>query len=225
MNYVLIILAVLLAGAVLLSLLRLRVRAEIGTEVRRLFVGLGRSGAQLDFLGREQQFRLFGLTVKRSPMDGKTPSRKPKALEKVPEPDKPPTPKKKKRPIPWRQILEALPQASRALGGYLLGLVKSLIIEQLEAEIEAGFDEPDLTGKAFGYYQAALAAAPAVVGRVQYRPVWDGPAFSGSGQMSVALPLYKLLGRTVQFVWRLPLRALWKLTIGSKRGDRNEQRQ
>jgi hypothetical protein len=221
MTCVLAILALLLAGAALFSLLRIRVRAELGTDVRYVFVGLGRSGARLDFVGRRREYRLFGLTVKRRSLDREKPPAEKKAA-KSREPEKP---AKEKRPVPWRDILQLVPQVGRALRDYLIGLARSLIVEQLEAEIEAGFDQPDLTGKAFGYYQAALAAAPGVVGRLQYRPVWDRAAFSGSGRVTVALPLYRLLGRTAQFIWRLPLRALWKITIGSKRGDRNEQRQ
>jgi len=57
-----------------------------------------------------------------------------------------------------------------------------------------------------------------VVGRVQFIPDWIGPSFSGTARVSVAIPVYKLLLRTIVLTYRLPLRDLLKLAIRKKKG-------
>jgi hypothetical protein len=106
-----------------------------------------------------------------------------------------------------------------ALWGYFVSILKSVAVEEAQGEIEAGFDEPDITGRVFGYYQAALGMVPSVVGRVAFVPDWTGASFSASMRLSLALPLYKLIWRTLVLIARLPLRELVKLAIGKKRGD------
>jgi hypothetical protein len=138
-------------------------------------------------------------------------------------PDKKGTKKSKRRGHwgQWQEFLPLLPKCAKALHGYSFGILRSIIVEELQAEIEAGFDSPDLTGLTFGYYQAALAAAPGVVGRVEYRPDWTGASFSGQARGSVALPLYRLLGRSIVLVYQLPLREILKLAIGRRRGGQD----
>jgi len=205
-----IILALLLAA---ICLLRLRLRFELGSDRRLLFVGLGRSGPEYDFVRRVQSFKLFGRCIKSTPM---------KKVDKAAEPKPEAQPRKKaKRVRPFGDILRAVPEVSRALWRYTIGLLKSVMIEELEADVQAGFYEPDLTGQLFGYYQAALAAAPSVVGRVHYTPDWTGASFAGQARVAVALPLYRLLYRTLILICQLPLRRLIKLAIGKKRGGQD----
>ena len=205
-----IILALLLAA---ICLLRLRLRFELGSDRRLLFVGLGRSGPEYDFVRRVQSFKLFGRCIKSTPM---------KKVDKAAEPKPEAQPRKKaKRVRPFGDILRAVPEVSRALWRYTIGLLKSVVIEELEADVQAGFYEPDLTGQLFGYYQAALAAAPSIVGRVHYTPDWTGASFAGQARVAVALPLYRLLFRTLMLICQLPLRRLIKLAIGKKRGGQD----
>ena len=200
-------------------LLRLRVRFELGSGRRILFVGLGRTGLESDFTKRMQTIKLFGWTFKSSPM-------KPSDGEPEDEPKTVTSEKKEKAKKPGRvrsvrELLEAVPAVSGALWQYSVGLLKSVIVEELEAEIEAGFEAVDLTGQAFGYYQAALAAAPAVMGRIHYTPDWTGASFDGRARVAVALPLYRLAICTLKLVYRLPLRRLVKLAIGKKEGGQD----
>ena len=211
-----IIIIALLLSAILL--LRLRVRFELGSGRRRLFVGLGRSGPQFDFVRRVQMVKLFGWTLWSKPM---------KVTDDSDAPEAPPDDKKKSRAKKpgrvrsIREILAAVPAISNALWHYSIGLLKSVIVEELEAEIEAGFEAVDLTGQAFGYYQAALAAAPTVMGRIHYTPDWTGASFAGQARVSVALPLYRLVICTLKLIYQLPLRRLVKLAIGKKRGGQD----
>ena len=205
-----IIIALLLAA---ICLLRLRLRFELGSDRRLLFVGLGRSGPEYDFVRRIQSFMLFGQRIKSTPM---------KKVEKAAEPKPEAQPREKARRVrPFGDILKAVPDVSRALWRYSIELLKSIAVEELEADVEAGFYEPDLTGQLFGYYQAALAAAPSVVGRVRFTPDWIGASFAGQARVAVALPLYRLLYRTLILIGQLPLRRLIKLAIGKKRGGQD----
>lgn len=208
-----IIIIALLFAAILL--LRLRVRFELGGGRRILFVGLGRSGSELNFTERVQTIRLFGWTLWSGPMKAADES-------EIPPDDKKKTKRKKPRRVrPVREMIEAVPAISSAMWHYSIGLLKSVIVEELEAEIEAGFEAVDLTGQVFGYYQAALAAAPGVMGRVRYTPDWTGASFDGKARVAVALPLYRLVMCTLTLIYQLPLRRLVKLAIGKKRGGQD----
>jgi len=220
---------VLLLAFAALTLLRLRFRFEIAGNVRRVFVGLGRSGVELDYVTRRQTFRLFGLAVKESDIARPSDPLEQESIQQAGETDEvaaDPThelakPKRLRRVRPVKDILRIIPRCSQALWGYSIGLLKSIIVEELEAEIEGGFDSPDLTGTAFGYYQAALAAVPGVVGHVKYTPDWQGASFCGRARGSVALPLYRLILRSAALMWQLPLRDLIKLAIGKQRGGQD----
>lgn len=196
-------------------LLKLRVRFELGSGRRILFVGLGRSGSEIDFTERVQTIRLFGWALWSSPMKAADES-------EIPPDDKKKTKRRRKgRVRSIREMLAAVPEISRAMWRYSIGLLKSIVVEELEAEIEGGFEAVDLTGQVFGYYQAALAAAPGVMGRVRYTPDWTGASFDGKARVAVALPLYRLVMCTLTLIYQLPLRRLVKLAIGKKRGGQD----
>ena len=216
MLYIILILFVI-TGAFLL--LNFRIRFQIGHGRRLLFVGLGRSGPQFDYAAGVGRIKLCGLNIRTFALGEKA--------EAVPK-KKPPKPrdlaKKKKKPSRKRSLRDmagVLPAVLKAVWLWFISLLKAAAIEELEGEIEAGFDSPDLTGTAFGYYQAAIAAVPGVASRVRFTPDWTGPSFAGSARGSVALPLYKIAGRTIQMIFRLPLRDLIKLAIGKKRGGQD----
>ncbi len=216
MLYFILILSLLIVA---LMLLRLRLRATISSERRLLFVGLGRSGPEFDFTSKTGQIRLFGLNIKTiSLIEEEGRKKKPKKKR-----EKKPKERKAGRKRSPGDFLKVMPSVASAAWNYFVSLLKSIIVEQLEGEIEAGFDSPDTTGTAFGYYQAALGAAPAVVGRINYIPRWDGAMFDGSMKVSLAIPVYRIVFTTLVFVYKLPLRDLIKLAIGKKKGDQDVQ--
>lgn len=209
--YTFLILGVI-ATAVLM--LRVRIRLEVSRDRRVLFAGLGRTGVELDFVSRRKTLRLCGARVRVLRPRKKAPAGAEPEAEKAGKPDKPGA----KRVRPARKILRILPQCTTALWSYSLDMIKAVILEQAEGEIEAGFDSPDMTGRMFGFYQAALAAVPSVAGRIRYTPDWTGPSFAGAVRCSVGLPLYKLGYLTLVLIWRLPVREIIKVAIGTKKG-------
>ncbi len=219
MLYLLIL--ILVAGTVVL-LLRMRVRCTIDGDDRRLFVGLGRSGGEFDFVKGRGVFKLFGLRVKDFDLARKAPAE----VREKPEPEEKPEAEKKPRTERVRsrkRVLEVAKKSLRPSWDYLVGLLRSLILEEMHGTIRGGFDSPDLTGQAYGYYQAAIGAVPALAGRVSYVPDFTGQSFSGDFRMSVALPVYRLVYRTTRYLFALPLRKLIKLAIGTKERDKGEQ--
>lgn len=215
MLYILLIL--LLFAAILL--LNVRVRFILSDSKKLLFVGVGRSGPEFDFLGRIGSVKLFGVKIKSFEI-GKEKKRKEREAEaetkeaKAAEPSKPP----KWARVSLRDLYRIGPKCIKPLWAYLVSVLRAVVVEKLEGRVQVGFDSPDLTGAVFGYYQAALAAMPGVVGRLRYVPDWTGPSFRGAGRVSVAIPVYKLLLRTMVLTYRLPLRDLLKLAIRKKKG-------
>ncbi len=201
-----------------LMLLHIRLRFEFTRDSRLLFVGLGRSGPELDLRRKTGVVKLFNVTLIRFEMDKKKP---PKVEKEEKRPRK--APLKKARQRSPRDIIKVARMSVKPLWSYIINLLKAVAVEELEGQVEAGFEEPHLTGAVFGYYQAALAVIPNVVGRVQYIPNWTEASFRGAGKMAVTLPMYKFVGRTVQLLWRLPLREIIRLAIGKKKGESDDQ--
>jgi hypothetical protein len=216
------VLLILMAVVTATLLLRVRIRFEFGDSAMRLFVGLGRSGSEFNFARQVGFVKLCGRNIKRFEI-GKTPKKKPKKEPKKPKKKKAAKAPSKQRRISFHELAGVLPKCVGPLWGFLMSLLKTTNVEELDGRIEAGFSEPHLTGTVFGYYQAALSAAPDVVGRVRYIPDWTGASFSGWGRVALALPLYFLAGRTVVLLWRLPLREIIKLAIGKKKGESDVQ--
>lgn len=215
MLYVILIIGLLLVA---ITLLRIRVRFELSRDERLLFVGLGRSGHEQDFVARVGWIKLFGMRVKTlRPEEKKEPTVKSAKKKKKPEK------KKTERQRSIKDGLAMVPGVFRALNNYLWSLIRSVRVEELDGEIEAGFDSPDTTGQAYGYYQAALATVPSVAGRLRFTPDWSGPSFNGSARVALAIPLYKIILRTIVLIFKLPLRKLVKLAIGRKKGDQDVQ--
>ena len=194
-------------------LLRLRFLVVLSQERRTLAVQIGRSGPEIDLAKRRGLIKLFGYSVKRFDLQRGAKKEPKKAA-------KPLAPKKEKpsRKRSWRNMAAIFPQVTEALWYYTVGLIRSSRVEVFEAEIEAGLPEPHQTGQLFGYYQAAVAALPSALNRVAFTPDWSGASFFGSARVAVAVPLYMLVFRTVLLAKDLPLRKIYKLAIGQKRG-------
>lgn len=202
---------------VALSLLHLRVRAEVAPGRKQLFFGLGRSGVLIDFSTGTKRWLLWGMRGRSSHLvadksdnlDSQRELKKPKAK----------APKTGRRLPPARDLIRLLPRTGKAAMAYGRSLLRALELEELRADVTAGFDSPDLTGQAFGYYQAALAAAPQVIGRLHYTPDFSGASFAAEGTAGVSMPLYRLIFSTMWLIVRLPIIEIMKLVIG-RRKDR-----
>lgn len=201
----------------LVLLLRLRIRLDVSSERKLLFVGIGRTGPEIDFAAKRGTLRIAGITVKRFELRR---AEKRKIAEEKVEPEEVGKVVRAgaKRRRSTADIIALFPQAAGAIWKYLTGLLAATIVERVDGEIEAGFASPHLTGQAFGYYQAALAAVPGILSRIRYTPDWSGASFSGAVRASVAWPLYRLAWETIVLVARLPLRKVIKLAIGTKEG-------
>jgi len=215
---------VLIIGAILM--LRIRVRARLDSEHRLLFVGLGRSGPEMDFAKQEGVFKLFGITIKHFKLgEAEEEEEVPEEVQAAEKAKK--AKKARKKPARIRrlgstgEVIDFARVVLKATWKYLVGTVKSLIVEQFEGEIEGGFDSPHLTGEAYGYYHALMGAVPALAGRFNYIPDWNGPSLTGSLRVSVALPLYRFAYQTLRYWLRLPLRKIIKLAIGEKKGEQD----
>ncbi|HUV30855.1 MAG TPA: hypothetical protein VMY05_07205 [Acidobacteriota bacterium] len=203
---------ILLAAVAVVMMLRVRVRFELAAGRRRLFLGLGRSGADLDLARKSGRVRLFGLGVRSFSLARREPEvREEPRVEKR-------KPKKRGRERSLRDAVRLFPRVAGAFWSYVVGLLRAVTVEEADGEIRAGFDAPDLTGMTFGWYEAALAAVPSVMSRMRFVPDWTGPSLSGALRLSVAIPLYSLLWHSLVLILSLPLRKVIKLAIGEKKG-------
>lgn len=210
---------VVLVVAALLAL-RLRVKATWDERDRLVFGGVGhRNGVELDFQANRGRVKLIGIGVYGFDLDL---DREEKVVK-----DRPVRKKRRFTGGGVRKIRTAvrmarlLPEYRRAVFTFLKGLWRAVRIEELRAEIRAGFDAPDRTGTAFGCYQALLGMAPALAGRLAFVPDWTGPSFATSGRAAVAVPLYKILWRIVVLVWQLPSKRSLKLAIEKEKGEQD----
>ncbi len=214
MELYLIISAVLLM-IVLFTLLKLRLKFEISSERKELFLGLGRSGAIINFKNRSKIFSLFGFRVKEV-FSQKKKKEKEKLENVIAKPKK-----KKKRKRDIKEAIKLLPGLSKVFFSYIIGLFSSLKIENLTGELKAGFNSPDITGMLFGYYHAVAASVPAIGRNTKFEPVWDEAILEGRVKGSIAIPLYRVIYLTFVLLIKLPLRELLKLAIGRKEGGQD----
>ena len=103
----------------------------------------------------------------------------------------------------------------------MISIIRSIIVEELDGELTAGFTSPHITGHVYGYYQAVAGIVPNLNERFTFSPVWDDSTFDGRLRASVSLPLYKLIYRFMIFIISLPLRKIITFIIGKKRGGQN----
>jgi hypothetical protein len=218
MWYVLFILCGLLLAFLLL---RIRVRLDISDTQKRLFIGLGKTGPEYDFVNRTKRLHLFGVPLKPSrPIvrPGGIPARSPENLSAVPQRHT------SRRRIPIGTWLALVPDILAAGLSFLSGLIRSVVIEQCEGSIRAGAASPDQTGQLFGCYCAVAGAAPAIGTRFSFEPDWtDGPSFAGSVRFSAAVPMYALAYRFLILLFSLPLWQLYKLSRTKPEGVQHGQ--
>lgn len=211
MVYYIILIPAILIAAVLL--LRIRFRAEFNADNKIVFFGLGRSGPEIDFVAGEGRIRLFNreitkFAVKRVPRSFAEAGDFAGAIRR----------EARRRENKAGEAWSIFKRSIMPFYNFVVSLFKGTVIEEIRADVAGGFDDPALTGSTFGYYQAAIGAVPALAGRVNYYPDWTGRSLSGSIKVSVALPLYRLVGSFIRLIWQLPLREIAKMAIGRKKG-------
>lgn len=223
------VLAVLIVLTAIL-LLRLRVRFEISQHRRLLFVGLGRSGPEFDFANHVTHVKVLGMTVKSIPRVEKPAEDKARHKQQERKDDLIRAHKVEEakleradtgQPAPptrTRELLDLLRHNSRALLQYVTSMWHAVIIEELEGQVRGGFSAPHLTGQAYGYYHALMGAVPALAGRFQFIPDWMGASFTGNMRVTVALPLYVLVYRTIVLMIHLPVRRILQFVKAKKKG-------
>jgi len=222
MLYAITIIVVLIACFLLL---RLRFSGELTEKRRLLFLGIGRSGLQIDFNSHVSRIKLCGWTVRSLKHDSgaklngedRTGPIKAVKITKA-ELGSGKRPGRKRGELHLRAWLEIGLQVLRALRRYVIDLLRSVIVEEAEAEIRAGFESPHLTGEAFGYYHALIGAVPALAPRLRFYPDWTGQSFTGSARLSLAIPMYALVYRTGLMIIRLPLIRLMKMVREQRKG-------
>lgn len=190
MSTVLIILLPLLIFMIVTSLLRIRVRLNLSSDSKTLFVGVGQTGITADLVKGMGRVSFGGITFK------------PRLLKwKIKAP---------------QVALKTIPKIIRALWRFFISILKSFTIEQLEGELNAGFPEPHMTGYAYGFYQAAFAGIPGATRRFRFIPDWTGGSFGGRINVAVSIPIYRIIYRSIVLFFELPFRELIKMAIGRK---------
>ncbi len=222
MCYVVTILFILL---VCFLVLRLRFRVELSDTRRLLFFGIGRSGVQVDYVADVTRVRLFGMTVRTMPRgetgatglsEESTPISATAVTKK--EVEKKGRGSGRRRALHIREWLEIGSRSLRAIRMYVADLFRAIIVEEAEAEIRAGFESPNLTGEAYGYYHALIGAVPSLAARLRFYPDWMGKSFAGSARLSLAIPMYALLYRTALMIFRMPIVKTIRLVREQRKG-------
>jgi hypothetical protein len=213
---ILILILILTALLTAFLLLRLRVRVDLSRNRRLMFVGLGRSGPEMDFAHGTGLIRLFGVRIGSFSLKSKKKAEA--AVESVPlETGAKRSEKKPARQRSVRDFVSMSPKVVSAVWRFLAEVVKAAAVEQCEGELRAGFEQPHLTGQAFGYYHALVGAVPAI-GRFQFVPDWTGASFSAELRFAVAVPMYAIAYRTIILMFQLPIRRLIRFARGKKKG-------
>lgn len=210
-NFVIILSAAFFLLA-LATLIRLRVKLDLYPNVKTIFAGLGRTGIRIDISGGTQSIIFAGRTVKSISVE-KVFKNSVERIAKISNIIRP------GRQRSFKNVLVIVPTTLKTLANYTYSILKSAAIEEFDGQINAGFGPPHITGAAFGFYQATLAGIPAIAGRFKYIPDWNGLSFQGQLRLSVSIPLYRLLFKTMIMLWQLPLRELLKLAIGTKKAQ------
>ncbi len=200
--------------------IRLRVRLILNEERSIFFAGYGRTGYEYDFETETEAIKLFGFPVKQ--------------LAKTKEQSKPKQEPQQQRTLAvyktgygilknrgqeLRQIVAIFPTTGKAVLRFGWEVFRRLEIEEIRLHITAGFDSPDLTGRAVGWYYTIVGAMTSLRGKLLFTPIWDRPALDASGRLSIAIPVYKLIGPFVRLIRDIP----WKQIISLMKKNLNRR--
>jgi hypothetical protein len=217
------ILGSILILVVAILLLRIRVGCDLGPEKKLVFARIGRTGSEFDFTTKRMVIRLFGMRIKEVVMfGGKKAGRVETPAEPVPEADtiqaEPKSMPKVKRVRPFSLLLEIVSESSKALWRFVVAILKGVIVEEAQGELSIGFDSPDVTGKAFGYYHAIAWAAPTLANRISITPVFTEKIVTGKARVTLALPVYVLVYRLGKLFVQMPIRKIIRYSRGIQKG-------
>jgi hypothetical protein len=226
MMYILLVVVLLIA---MFLRARLRIRLHLSPERKLLFVGLGRTGPEFDFVDRVIRIKLFGLKIRQVTMrkaereaenglpeqvDTSSPSVEPAARKKSDVP-------KVKRHRPFSLLLQIISESGRALWNFVVAIFKGVIVEEAEGELTFGFDSPDTTGKLFGYYHAVAFAMPGLTKRLNIIPDFSGKVATGRAKVTLALPMWVLAYRIGRLITQVPIRKIIRYSRGETKGARH----
>jgi hypothetical protein len=193
---------ILLATMMVILLLRIRLRFRWEKGERELYVGILGTGLRWNLRGMTE-WLLLGYSVRRREAgEEDSPPEDPED-----EPAAPGVRKSLRQLRLWGPLARPVISAAVRAGSHLW---RGTRVEQLEGEVDAGFDDPATTGMAYGWLQAVSAVTPTIFRRLEVRPVWDRAAFSASMRASAAVPLYRLVSSGWILLRRLPLVRLWR---------------
>jgi hypothetical protein len=217
------ILGILIVLALATLLLRIRIGCDLGPEKKLVFVRIGRSGSEFDFTTRRMIIRLFGIRIKEFEISAVKKTGKEAvpeepsqiAKEKAGEPEAKP---KVKRVRPFSLLMDIVSESSKALWHFVVAILKGVIVEEARGELSIGFDSPDVTGKAFGYYHAVAWAAPSLANRISITPVFTEKVMTGKARVTLALPVYVLVYRTGKLIVNMPIRKTIRYSRGIQKG-------
>ena len=219
MSALLIILIILAVLLIAFLLVRVRLRLEISDRRRCLFIGFGRTGPEFDFGARRGRLKMLGLPVRSFDLKRSPGEQLRRVADLAVEKESPRAGKE----WSWADVWETLPRIGRGTWDYVGGLFSDLIVEEAEGRIEAGFEQPDVTGRVYGYYRAMAAALPGMASRVIYTPDWTGASFDGSLKLAVAWPMYRLIHRTAVWLFKIRIMKIIRMAIGTKEGGQHVQ--
>ncbi|HVP07579.1 MAG TPA: hypothetical protein VMS71_07025, partial [Candidatus Acidoferrum sp.] len=179
---------------------------------------------EFDFKAGVGRVKLFGINIRTFELKKEARAEQPvKATPITKEiPEEPKKPRIEKRQRSFSEAIAIAVQSAGAIWKYVVEVLKSVVIEECEGEIQAGFDSPHITGQMYGYYFAVVGAVPAM-GKFRFVPDWTGASFSGSMRVSVALPLYKLLYRSFVLIIRLPIGRIYRFARGKRKGVSHDE--
>jgi hypothetical protein len=98
----------------------------------------------------------------------------------------------------WRRLAALYDLAGQPARGLLSGLCGAIRVRRLHLRGRFGFEDPALTGRAYGWLQAAAGLLPGRV-RLEVRPDFEATGVSGQAALRVHLHLGRLLAVLLRF--------------------------
>ena len=224
------ILLIVLGLFTLLLLLRLRLRVYIDDGRRLISFSYATARIEANIRENEGTASFLGITLRRFPLvKDESEKKKKQGKKEEAEQENGPGPlrklarsfREKKGRLTVIDLLAVAPQITWAHARLFADIFGDTTVEQLDVDIEGGFEYPHLTGQMLGYYHALVGAVPMGPVRISYVPDWDGAPFTGSVRASLALPLYRLLYRLLRYLFRLPIMNIVKRMRRNRKGESN----
>jgi Protein of unknown function (DUF2953) len=207
-----IIVLVSVSGLVLLalglSLIPVRLKILLNTDVRRLRV------------------EFWKLTIIDSDRPRKSLSKKSAKAQRESSRSKSDTQRASSVSERWSRFLKYLeiaPKLAKALLGFAIRLVRKLRIRDVRGSVSGGFADPADTGMAFGALHGLLGAVPRLQPHFQVKPDYLAERMEYSLRGEIALRPIALLGPTFRLVYELPKRELLRIARGRRQSRKRRK--